>query len=225
MAYLNNMDKDINNKKKGKPGIYGLEYAIMLLVITTALVIGYTLVRYSVAGRMRSTADSIGAGMQYEPRGEHKTNITEIDSVCIADCRTNCLAQAESQCNYSSCGHSGSVPSCCTSAVSTCNWDRLDQLCRQSESNCCNGPVCDNDPNRCDCGDHDNPCYECLADMYGNCSCNKQCMACPVQYGCTCNWNALLNQCWQNAYHGCCVPILRDACITACIPTCTRVLN
>lgn len=221
MAYLN-MDKDSNNKKRGKPGIYGIEYAVMLLVITSALVIGYTLVRQSVAGRMRNAADSLGTGMQFEPRGEHKTNITEVDSVCLANCQTDCQTQAESGCSYSGCGE----PSCCTTANSTCTYEYVDgAYCRPYESNCCNGPVCDSDPNRCDCGDHDNPCYTCLADIYGNCSCNKQCMACPSQYGCTCNWSTMLAQCHERIYDNCCIPIRRAACITACNPTCTRTLN
>lgn len=224
MAYLN-MNKNIKSKKKGRPGIYGVEYAIMLLVITTALVTGYALVRQSVGGRMRNAADSLGGGMQYEPRGEHKTNITEVDSVCLADCQTDCQTQAVSECVYSSCSSGTGVASCCSSAVSTCNSSYVDMLCRQYVNNCCNGPVCDNDPDRCDCGDHESPCYTCLADIYGNCSCSKQCMVCPIEYGCNCNWSSILAQCRNDEYVDCCIPVVRTTCITECNPTCTRVLN
>lgn len=240
MAYLNK-NKD-NNMNKGKPGIYGLEYAIMLLVITTALVTGYALVRQSVAGRMRNAADSLGGGMQYQPSGEHKTNIAEVDSVCLSNCQTDCEIQAASECSYSTCGTGTGDPSCCATAnnfAAGCT-SQGDTACAEWEHQACS-MTCDNNP-RCACPGRG----ECSGSTPCNCNdatcnynyqsrigcCQKQCWLCGEPYGISgCPSNI-----WQNAYNACMIGVARNytycctpkrtaPCVTQCRPTCYKNLN
>jgi Flp pilus assembly pilin Flp len=51
-----------------KKGFLAIEYAVLIAIIVAALIAMQGYIRKAISGRWRESADSIGFGMQYEPR-------------------------------------------------------------------------------------------------------------------------------------------------------------
>jgi|GEM_PF-2995960 len=58
----------------GKKGVSAIEYAVIVLALTLALVAGYKYLRGAVSGKWKQGADAIGFGRQYDPA---TTTVTE----------------------------------------------------------------------------------------------------------------------------------------------------
>lgn len=58
-------------------GVSVMEYAVILLALTVALVAGYGYLRGAVSGKWKQGADAIGFGRQYDPATTTTTDPVE----------------------------------------------------------------------------------------------------------------------------------------------------
>ncbi len=61
---------------KPRKAFFSLEYILVFGVIMIGLVSVFVILRQSIAGKYRSSADAFGEGRQFEPYGAHKTKET-----------------------------------------------------------------------------------------------------------------------------------------------------
>jgi Flp pilus assembly pilin Flp len=54
------------NKKIGLKGTFSLEYAVLIVILITALLAASTYIQRAICGRLRTSGDVFGGGRQYQ---------------------------------------------------------------------------------------------------------------------------------------------------------------